>query len=431
MGKPNILQHKPSPSCSRLWIAAAVTASILIFILPLLAFNDPWLQFSYLSRPKSDAVCLQQPRGRESNDPTFYDDAGTEYTIDKAMIDWDEKRSHWLKLHPSFASSENRLLVVTGSQSSACPNPLGDHFLLRFFKNKVDYCRIHGYEIFYNNAFMHPKMRSFWAKIPIIRAAMLAHPQVEWVFWVDSDAIFTDMDFTVPFERYKNHNLVVHGWPDLIYKKKSWVAVNAGVFLIRNCQWSMEFLDVWARMGPKSPSYENWGETLKATLKDKAYPGSDDQSALIYLILKGNRKWRDRIYVENQYSLHGYWIGIVGKFRDFDDKYAEMEKRVERLRRRHAEAVSGSYAAERGRYAEKGGWRRPFVTHFTGCQPCSGDHNPAYKGDSCTVGMERALNFADNQVLRNYGFVHPDLGNASLLIPLPFDYRGAGFDRLV
>ncbi|PRQ48229.1 putative xyloglucan 6-xylosyltransferase [Rosa chinensis] len=23
------------------------------------------------------------------------------------------------------------------------------------------------------------------------------------------------------------------------------------------------------------------------------------------------------------------------------------------------------------------------VTHFTGCQPCNGEHNPKYKGDAC------------------------------------------------
>ncbi|KAH6784730.1 Galactosyl transferase GMA12/MNN10 family protein [Perilla frutescens var. hirtella] len=430
MAKP-ILSNKPS-SCSRLWIAAAAT--VLIFF-PLLTFTDPWLRFSSIFNPKTDAVCRRGlvGRGQESKDPTFYDEPESEYSIDKAMIDWDRKRSDWLKLHPTFASSDNRVLVVTGSQSSSCTNPLGDHFLLRFFKNKVDYCRIHGYEIFYNNGFLHPKMRSYWAKIPIIRAAMVAHPQVEWLFWVDSDAIFTDMDFKIPFERYKDHNLVVHGWPDMIFEKKSWVAANAGVFLIRNCQWSMDFLDVWAGMGPKSPNFQNWGKILRSTLKDKLFPESDDQSALIYIILKGKKKWRDMIYVENRYALHGYWIGIVGRFEDIAERYVEMEKGVAGLRRRHAEAVSVSYAAERERYAEEGGGRRrrPFITHFTGCQPCSGEHNPAYEGDSCTVGMERALNFADNQVLRNYGFVHPDLGNSSLVIPLPFDYRGGGVDQFI
>ncbi|XP_057784420.1 glycosyltransferase 6-like [Salvia miltiorrhiza] len=382
MAKP-ILQKKPS-ICWRLCISAAAS---LVILIPILTLADPWLRFS--SRI-------------ESKGPTFYDDPETVYTTDKAESEWDEKRDEWLKVHPQFSKSENRVFVITGSQPSPCSNPSGDHLLLRFFKNKVDYCRIHSYGILYNNAFLQPEMRSYWAKIPVIRAAMVAHPEAEWLFWVDSDAIFTDMEFAVPLERYKDHNLVVHGWPDMIYEKKSWVSLNAGVFLIRNCGWSMEFLEAWGGMGPKSPRFKRWGEMQRATLKDKMFPDSDDQSALVYLMLKGKRRWRERIYVENEYALHGYWIGIVGRFEELG--------RREGRRRRHAE-VDVEVAVKE---------RRPFVTHFTGCQPCSGEHNPAYEGDSCRVGMERALNFADNQVLTNYGFVHPDLGNASLVTPLPF-----------
>jgi hypothetical protein len=65
--------------------------------------------------------------------------------------------------------------------------------------------------------------------------------------------------------------------------------------------------------------------------------------------------------------------------------------------------------------------RRPFVKHFTGCQPCSGDHNPDYKGDVWWKEMERGLNFADNQVLRNYGFARKDLMTSSVY-EVPFGY---------
>ncbi|KAL8500878.1 hypothetical protein ACS0TY_020454 [Phlomoides rotata] len=146
-----------------------------------------------------------------SHDETFYDDPEVGYTIDKPITNWDHKRAHWLHHNPSFPPS-NALLMVTGSQPSPCNNPSGDHLLLRFFKNKVDYCRIHGYQIYYNNVFMQPEMQWYWAKAPILRAAMVAHPEVEWLFWVDSDAVFTDMKFQIPFERYKDHNLVVYGW---------------------------------------------------------------------------------------------------------------------------------------------------------------------------------------------------------------------------
>ncbi|KAF8410244.1 hypothetical protein HHK36_002769 [Tetracentron sinense] len=362
--------------------------------------------------------------------PTFYDDPNLSYSIEKPIKNWDEKRREWLKHHPSFAAGVgDRILLVSGSQPKPCRNPIGDHLLLRFFKNKVDYCRIHGYDIFYNNALFHPKMATFWAKIPLVRAAMIAHPEAEWIWWVDSDAAFTDMEFKLPLERYRDHNLVVHGWPHLIYEKKSWVSLNAGVFLIRNCQWSIDFMEVWASMGPQTPHYDAWGKTLKSTFKDKIFPESDDQSALVYLLLKEKEKWADKIYVEGEYYFEGYWLEIVGTLNNLTDKYVEIERGVRRLRRRHAEKVSEYYGELREPYLKeaghgRGSWRRPFITHFTGCQPCSGDHNQMYSGDTCWNGMQRALNFADNQVLRSFGLVHPDLLDSSSVSPLPFDFPG-------
>ncbi|KAL3637287.1 hypothetical protein CASFOL_019586 [Castilleja foliolosa] len=386
---------------NRLLSIAALAGAFIIF--------SALLWFNY-KEPKFPSL-LSNHNIIEPIENTFYDDPEIHYTIDKPMFNWDEKRSDWLKKHPNHGS-KNGVLVVTGSQPSPCKNPSGDYFLLRLFKNKVDYCRIHGYKIFYNNGFLEPKMTSFWAKISILKAAMLAHPEIEWLFWVDSDAIFTDMELKIPFERYEDHNnMVVHGWPNLIYRDKSWVGVNAGVFLIRNSQWAMDFLDVWAYMGPKSPHFINWGRVLRETLNDKMFPESDDQSALVYLLLKGGKKWTDKIYVENEYFLHGYWLDFANKFDEIAKKYYS---RVKKLRRAHTEVASESYAAER----VGGDGKRPCVTHFTGCQLCSGDINT---DNSCTVGMERALNFADNQVLRNYGFVHPDIGNGSLLLPLSFD----------
>ncbi|KAK4434850.1 putative glycosyltransferase 7 [Sesamum alatum] len=181
-------------------------------------------------------------------------------------------------------------------------------------------------------------------------------------------------------------------------------------------------------MGPQAPEYDKWGEIQRATFRDKLFPKSDDQSGLVYLLLKEKEKWGDKIYVESEYYFEGYWMEIVGKFDNITDKYTEIEKGVGgALRRRHAEKVSGSYGRVWEEYLKEAGygresWRRPFITHFTGCQPCIGDHNQMYSGQTCFDAMQKALTFADNQVLRSYGFVHPDLLDPSTVDPLPFDY---------
>ena len=173
-------------------------------------------------------------------------------------------------------------------------------------------------------------------------------------------------------------------------------------------------------MGPQSPDYENWGKTQKSFFKDKLYPESDDQSGLIYLLLTDKERWADKIYLESDYNLEGYWLAMVDGLDNITKEYMEIEKRVGILRKRYAERESEYYGEIREQYLN-GVTRRPFVTHFTGCEPCTGDHNPTYTWEACWNGMQRALNFADNQVLRRYGFVHPDLLNSSLVSPLPFD----------
>ncbi|XP_072973639.1 probable glycosyltransferase 7 [Typha angustifolia] len=426
-----------SPKPSLLSDAIVFATGAFVALLLFLSFSS-FLSPATLTPP---STLLSSPQSQSQShllldvdlDPptqSFYDDPSLSYSIDHPISNWDEKRLQWLNLHPSSSSTDERVLIVSGSQPAPCKNPVGDHLLLRFLKNKLDYSRLHNLDLFYNTALLHPSMPTFWAKIPILRAAMLAHPETDWIWWVDSDAAFTDMDFSLPLHRYKSHNLVVHGWPELVYEAKSWVSLNAGVFLIRNCQWSLDFMDTWAAMGPNSPNYDSWGKTLKSTFKDKVFPESDDQSALVYLLLTGKDKWADKIYLENNYYFEGYWVEIVGRLDNITARYEQMERTAPKdLRRRHAEKVTAKYAEARNeRLAEEGmavsgpaGWRRPFVTHFTGCQPCSGDHNKMYSGENCYEGMTRALDLADDQVLRAYGFRHHRLGSSDVT-PLPFDF---------
>ncbi|CAL4984201.1 unnamed protein product [Urochloa decumbens] len=374
---------------------------------------------------------------------TFYDDPELSYDAVRGrrrLTGWDAKRAAWLRSRGlDRRHAPERVVMVSGSQPEPCKGAAGDHLLLRTLKNKLDYCRLHGIELLYNRDFLHPAMTSYWAKIPIVRAAMVAHPDAEWVWWVDSDAVFTDMDFSLPLAtRYAGKNLVAYGWPDKI-AKKSWLGINNGVFLLRNCQWSLDLLDEWARMGPAFPEHDRWAKTVLGALTDKG--GStwfDDQSALVYLLLFNWERLGEKAFIETEYFLMAYWLDIVGTLDGVAARYEAVERAARSgssgLRRRHAEREHLRYAAARnaavsgvvpgpagGGYK---GWRRPLITHFVGCQPCSGEQNPMYTKQSCDDGMRAALGFADDQVLRAYGFRHAGLLNDSVR-PLPFDYPAA------
>ncbi|KAB5524838.1 XYLOGLUCAN 6-XYLOSYLTRANSFERASE 3-RELATED [Salix viminalis] len=304
------------------------------------------------------------------------------YSLGPKISNWNQERQVWLSQNPEFPNSVNgkpRILLLTGSPPGPCDNPIGDHYLLKAIKNKIDYCRIHGIEIVYNMAHLDKELAGYWAKLPMIRRLMLSHPEIEWIWWMDSDAMFTDMVFEIPLSKYDKHDLVIHGYPDLLFEQKSWIALNTGSFLFRNCQWSLDLLDAWAPMGPKGPIREEAGKILTANLKGRPAFEADDQSALIYLLLSQKDQWMDKVYVENQYYLHGYWAGLVDRYEEMMDKY----------------------------HPGLGDERWPFVTHFVGCKPCGsyGD----YPVEKCIRSMERAFNFADNQVLKLYGFGHRGL----------------------
>ncbi|GJS63334.1 galactosyl transferase [Tanacetum coccineum] len=253
-------------------------------------------------------------------------------------------------------------------------------------------------------------MTGGWGKLPAIRAALVAHPEAEWIWWLDEDTVITDMEYRIPFHKYKDYNFVVHGWPKEVYEKKRWLGLNDGSFLIRNCQWSLDFLDTWADMGPRSPNFDKWTKFLLEEIKH----GPTDQTALAYLLWKEHYSWLGKkMLIETRYYLEGYWILIVDTLKNITERYLEIEKSDRMLRRRHAEKVSETYGVLREPSLkdagnEFGSWRRPFVTHFAGCQPCIGKRtrNPSFTLEGCKNAMDKALNFADNQVLRNYGFVH-------------------------
>ncbi|CAD6342618.1 unnamed protein product [Miscanthus lutarioriparius] len=294
-----------------------------------------------------------------------------EYSLGPKVTDWDAQRREWTSRHPEFPALDPRrggrprVLLVTGSPPGPCDNPVGDHYLLKATKNKIDYCRLHGIDVVHNMAHLDPELTGYWSKLPLVRRLMLAHPEVEWIWWVDSDAIFTDMAFELPLSRYDGANLVIHGYPDLLFEKRSWIALNAGIFLLRNCQWSLDLLDAWVPMGPRGPSRVEAGKLLTASLTGRPPFDADDQSALIHPAAGAEGRWMDKVRADDGEPPPG--LG--------DDRW-------------------------------------PFITHFVGCKTCGRYED--YPLDRCIRGMERAFNFADNQVLRLYGFQHRSLTTAKV-----------------
>jgi hypothetical protein len=108
--------------------------------------------------------------------------------------------------------------LVTGERPSPCQSGPGAHALLRSYKNKVDYCTLHGCKVWYMLETWEPGFGGVWARYPALLRLMQALPDVEWFMWMDADAIFTDFAFEIPFRQYDEwgKNFVAHGFHHLV-----------------------------------------------------------------------------------------------------------------------------------------------------------------------------------------------------------------------
>lgn len=135
--------------------------------------------------------------------------------------------------------------------------------------NKRDYADKHGYKFvarsreFAQQAMRPDQRRTVWGKIDVIQKVL---PKVEWLFWLDMDAVIMNPDISID-DLLNTLKARYSGTADefdrnidfIIVRPGTDKMINAGVFLIKNTPWSFDFLkdvqeqESWYRQGP---SYE-------------------------------------------------------------------------------------------------------------------------------------------------------------------------------
>ncbi len=99
-------------------------------------------------------------------------------------------------------------------------------------KNKQTYCEVHGYDFICEKEHLDPERPIVWSKIPLILKVM-ENPQNQWIFWTDADALIMNMAFDLEGLINENYDLIV---------SKDFYFLNCGHFLIKNSEWSRQFL---------------------------------------------------------------------------------------------------------------------------------------------------------------------------------------------
>jgi hypothetical protein len=149
------------------------------------------------------------------------------------------------------------------------------------------YCSDHGYEFHPIHIKPADWAETVWSKIPEMRAFL---DRYDWLMWIDADAMVMN-------HRVKIEDLIEKAGEgkDLIISSDL-NGLNAGVFLLRNCEWSQLFLQ--------------FVESMRAEYLSHRYP---EQEAMDAVIKDGET--RHHVAYLPQWLLNQFWLQwIPGDF---------------------------------------------------------------------------------------------------------------------
>jgi hypothetical protein len=227
-------------------------------------------------------------------------------------------------------------MLVTANQPLACNTRRGDWIMELAARNKLMYATLHDYKTWWSTELVSAwDLEAAWNKIPLLY--ILMHPDspvsqdIEWLLWMDDDAIFSDMNFSFPFDtcepaaawslvwlgevvssarralsrRYDaaGTNLVIWGDPQRVFRANDIQGLNTGVFLLRKCEWSRQLMAEVAALATPS---------IRRQVGNKGRIA--EQGALTYVMHSQAAKWKDRVTFERNFTMNGNWIDYVGKF---------------------------------------------------------------------------------------------------------------------
>ena len=171
--------------------------------------------------------------------------------------------------YPVIANKEQAgKICITTLTDAKKADPLQKMLRWRNFNNLLDmtlpnkeaYAKKHGYYLFDESDSLDTTRPPSWSKIKAAQR-LLNEENCDWVFWLDADTVVMNSakkieDF-LPLEQGK----------DLLITAQKGGSYNAGAWLIRNTEWSREFLDHWWNMEkfvkPKGLSVSGDNDALK------------------------------------------------------------------------------------------------------------------------------------------------------------------------
>eukprot|EP00522_Entomoneis_paludosa_P016248 CAMPEP_0172440060 /NCGR_PEP_ID=MMETSP1065-20121228/844_1 /TAXON_ID=265537 /ORGANISM="Amphiprora paludosa, Strain CCMP125" /LENGTH=348 /DNA_ID=CAMNT_0013188841 /DNA_START=134 /DNA_END=1180 /DNA_ORIENTATION=- len=140
-----------------------------------------------------------------------------------------------------------------------------DGILELTWQNKMDYARKHGYNLYDGSELIDTSRPPAWSKILAV-ADLMNKDECDWVMWADADTVF--MNSGQKIENFLPADTSKH----LLVGSDNGGGYNSGVFLLRNTEWSRQFLSDWWDMRsfvrPPGMALSGDNNAMKALLRD-------------------------------------------------------------------------------------------------------------------------------------------------------------------
>ena len=150
------------------------------------------------------------------------------------------------------------VVMLTALHDKPCKYANGDYLNLLSVLNKQDYARLHNYPLVVASRLADPTLHNMWNKVGWILKTFEDYPTADWFFWVDSDTMVIDVNFVLPWNRFKGKDLVIWGNETRLALGDGRRGINSGVMLIRNSAWAKDFFEQVAELGRiAEPGLEN------------------------------------------------------------------------------------------------------------------------------------------------------------------------------
>lgn len=150
------------------------------------------------------------------------------FSSNKKRIDPNE-----INTYKNILRFENKSKIAVCSLYTSKIESFATHTTINF----QDYCDRNNYDFICSNASLDLDRPLQWSKIKILQQNLKDY---EWLMWIDADAAIMNKDIKIESIIDNNYNIII-AREDCRDK----IIINTGVFLIKNTEWSKNFLTSW------------------------------------------------------------------------------------------------------------------------------------------------------------------------------------------